>query len=97
MSAHRLSIATLLRLQSNGNNLTYRATYDEDPFLFSPHPLYDPIGALRQCLSPCARARDSIKLEKRRNPGQGRKVPANAMVDFEMRYLCMHCRVQGVV
>lgn len=74
-----------------------RSTNDKHPLLFLTHPLYDLIGALSKSVPAGVRTRNTVELEQRRDPSQGYRLTADAVVDFQMSVLRMDTSVQCVV
>lgn len=84
-------------MKDRGSRHTYRTTYDEDPLFLPLHPLNDFVRTLGKSIPACVRPGHTVELEQRGHPGQGYRVPADAVIDLQMRVLRMHARVEGVI
>ena len=76
-----------------GRENAYRASDDEDPFLFPSHPLHDLVRALRKGVTARVWACYAIKFEHWGRPGEGYSGGTDAMLDLDVRVL----RVKGCV
>ena len=84
-------------MKDSGSRHTYRTTYDEDPLFLTLHPLNDFVRTLGKSIPARIRPGHTVELEQRGHPGQRYRVPADAVVDLQMRVLRMHTRVEGVI
>ena len=84
-------------MKDRGSRHTYRTTYDEDPLFLALHPLNDFVRTLGKSIPARIRPGHTVELEQRGHPGQRYRVPADAVIDLQMRVLRMHARVERVI
>ena len=84
-------------MKDRGSRHTHRTTYDEDPLLLTLHPLNDFVRTLGESIPTRIRTSHTVELEQRGHPGQGNRIPADAVIDLQMRLLGVHTRMEGVI